>query len=285
MRYETYISDFKIDTFYNFGVEQGRLFHDESLWNGVDQKNGLVRGGDPEVLDPLLIKNVKIHTNSDIDQGYGVRIGHSGNGDISFTYLRTVADTPVLEFSKELQAEIQNNAVTPTGLNAGVSFKFINEDVFGLDYVTSINEQIFKIEASYIPNAPVLNQFLELEEMEKARLSIGGDIESDSFISAIVWQLIHETILTEDELFLDKDLTQGIVQFSKKLFADEGEIGLRTIINFNDQSFYYSPFFLYEVNDAQTLGASFHGFSGDDESFYGYHKDNDLFTLNYSYLF
>jgi hypothetical protein len=161
----------------------------------------------------------------------------------------------------------------------------VNEDVRGLDYVISLVDQLYKIEISYIPNSPVVNDELTLVNVGKGRVAIGGDLEVNLFSSTIIWQALHEEVISKEELFLDGTLTQAIIQTSSRFRADKLEIGLRYILNLNDSSSYLSPFFNYDIDDSHIVGAAFHHFTGDDGSFYGYHREHSNLALNYSYTF
>ncbi|MFT6633379.1 MAG: hypothetical protein ACJAS4_003349 [Bacteriovoracaceae bacterium] len=285
IRYEHYLSDWKVDFFFNFGNETGKILSEDSIWFGVDREEGLIRGGDTSIIDPNLIKFVSIHQNDNIENGHGLRLSHSGAGDFSITYLRAYADLPILKFSNKLKSEINSNSISPSGLNSGVELLFVNEDVFGLDYVRTIGEQLYKLEFSYIPNSLVVSKELDLIEVQKGRFSVGGDIELNLFSTTIVWQLIHEKTMSSDQLFLNDTLTQSIIHTSSRFNADKLETGVRFVFNNNDNSSYLSPYLNYEINDSNTLGGSYNHFNGESDSFYGYHKNESFMALNYSYIF
>ena len=261
------------------------MLHDESIWFGVDKENGFIRGGDRSIVDPNLVKSVNIKTNNDIDSGYGVRLSHSGSGDFSLTYLKAYADLPILRFSDSLRSEILSNSVSQSGLHDGVELVFVNEDVFGFDYVNTIGKQLYKIEVSYIPNSLVVSDDLKLVEVKKGRVAVGGDIEVDMLSTTIIWQFLHQEVLSDEEMFLDNTLTQSIFQTSSRFFTDKLESGLRFILNHNDNSNYVSPYVNFEINDSHTLGGTYNYFSGNEESYFGYHKDESFFAVNYSYIF
>ena len=121
--------------------------------------------------------------------------------------------------------------------------------------------------------------------VSKARVAIGGDIEVNLFASTIVWQALHEEVISSEKLFLDDKLTQLIVQSSSRFRADKLETGLRYILNLNDNSSYLSPFVNYDINDFNILGLAYHYFEGEDDSFYGYHREHSNLALKYSYTF
>lgn len=284
-RYEYYKGSWKIDSFYNLGLESGKILDEKSIWFGVNREEGIIRGGDTSLLDPSLIKLVDIHSNDKIDSGYGIRVSRTGTGDLSFTYLKSYADLPILKFSDRLRSDLNSNFVTLDGLDEGVELVFVNEDVLGVDYVQMLGDHLYKLEFSYIPNSPVVDKTLDLTEVAKYRISIGGDIEINWKGTTIVWQMIHEEVIDDTELFLDDTLTQGILQSSSRFMTDKLSLGLRTVLNFNDNSFYLSPFTNYDFRDAHNFGVSYHYFTGDNDSFFGYHEDHSFLALKYNYIF
>lgn len=285
LRFEYYSGNLKIDTYLDFGLEPGKEVNEDSLWSGYDRSNGVIRGADPELMTPVLVKNMSTSFGKRDELGYGVRITHSDSGDISLTYLSAYSDMPILKVSDELRSQVLSNSVNSSGLAKGVELAFVKENVFGIDYAKTIGGQLFKIEFSYIPKTLVLNDLLSLEEVPKARYAIGGDIEIDLFSTTIVWQAISETLLTDKVTLVDKQLTQYILQSSSRFIEDKLELGVRLVYNGNDSSYYNSPFMNYEYSDSDIFGVSTHLFSGADNTFFGHHKDDNFSSLSYKRLF
>jgi hypothetical protein len=285
LRFEYYLGNVKVDTYLDFGLEPGKEVNEDSLWSGYDRSNGVIRGTDPNLMTATLVKNMSTSFKKRDEIGYGVRVTHSDDGDISLTYLSAYSDMPILKVSDELRSQVLSNSVDFYGLGQGVELAFVKENVFGIDYAKTLGGQLFKIEFSYIPKSLVLNDLLALEEVPKARYAIGGDIEIDLFSTTIVWQAISETLLTDKVTLVDKQLTQYILQSSSRFIEDKLELGMRIVYNGNDNSYYSSPFMNYEYSDLDIFGIATHLFSGDDNTFFGHHKDDNFTSLSYRRLF
>ena len=285
LRMENYLGNWKFDSFIDFGIEEGIFPSENSLWSGVDRENGRLRGADSELISSDLVKNVSSHFSKRNKPSYGLRSSYSGDGDISFTYLRAYTDSPTLSISDTLRAQFLTNTIDLNGLNEGIDIKFYQEDVFGVDMASTLFGQLYKFEISYIPNSKALNEELLLEDYPKLRASVGGDFEIDSLNSTLTWQYIHEEFLTSDEFLFDSKLSQALLQFSKLTKQDLLRFGLRSILNLNDNSYYLSPFFDYEITDSDTIGASYYYFTGEDNSFFGYHRNHNFLSFNYKKLF
>ena len=285
IRIETYISDFKIDTFYDFGLETGQRFIENSLWAGLNFKDGLIRGGDPTLLNPNLVQNVSKSFAGRMEPGYGIRSSYSGWADVAFTYLRAYPDFPILKISNTLKNQILTNSVNQAGLEDGVTIGFEQEDVFGLDFTKTFWGQLFKFELSYIPDSSVLVESLEIKNIPRSRTSIGGDLELDLFATTITWQYISERLITSENTFLDLELNQFILNTSSSFIQDKLQVGLRYISNLNDNSSYFSPYANYDLSDSDLIGIYYSYFNGEENSFFGFHKEDSILSLNYKKLF
>ncbi|MEZ4871686.1 MAG: hypothetical protein R2827_05440 [Bdellovibrionales bacterium] len=286
MRYQHYSGSWKWDGYVDFGLEKGRKQSEESLWTGISREEGTIRGGDPELIAPSLITNVRMGFGEREDQSYGVRITRTGEGDVSFTYLNAYPDVPGLQFSETLRQQILLASVDATGLSAGVDFEYFKEQVFGLDYVNTFDGQLYKVELAYILNSAVLNEVLEVTEIPKFRLAIGGDFEFSSWTTTLTWQVVHEQLLEDQETFLDNsDLIQYILQSSTLMMADKLRVELRAILNGADSSLYFSPYFGYDLSDTSTFGVAVHIFNGHADSFFGFHDKNDFLEIRWQKLF
>lgn len=285
LRYEYYKNDWKIDAFVDFGLEQGKELDEKSLWTGINRKLGIIRGADTNLLDPSLVKNMKSHFIKRDKAGQGLRVTHSSSGDLSFTYLNAYSDLPTIEFSETLRNQILAESVDSNGLSEGINLMFYQESVFGIDYANTFWGQLFKFEITYTPNSLVIVEDLSLKKLKRSRLSVGGDFEFDFLSTTLTWQVVSEQVLSDEETLLDKNLKQYIFQSSSRLIEDKIELGLKTIYNGNDKSYFLSPFVNYELSDSDTLGLSMHTFFGEEGSFFGYHEEDNLTSLSYQKLF
>jgi hypothetical protein len=285
VRYEFYSGDWKIDSFLDFGLESGKKMNQTSLWSGLDSETGRVRGGDPLLLNPLLVKNVSTHFKGRDESGYGIRLTYSGWGDLSFTYLNAYPDLPILEITDTLRQQILLGSVNSTGLSSGVNFSFIKENVYGIDFTKTISGQLYKLEYSYIPDSLVLTSAFELIKVPKSRLALGGDLEFDLFSTTLTWQVISESISTVEDTLMDKSLVQYVLNSSSRFVEDKLEVGIRYVNNQNDKSSYLSPYLNYDFSDTETIGLSSSIFSGSETSFFGYHGEDQFITMNITKLF
>jgi hypothetical protein len=285
IRYEYYSGNWKVDSYVDFGLEPGREMNENSLWTGINLDTGEVRGGDPDILNSLLVINVSTHFKKRDEMGYGLRITNSGWGDLSFSYLSAYPDLPVLEFSELLRQQVLTSSVDLLGLAAGVNFSFFKEDVYGLDFTKTFAGHLYKIEFSYISNSLVLTNQFKLKEIPKTRISLGGDLEFNLFSTTLTWQVISEQVNTSDETLMDKQLTQYVLNTSSRFIEDKLETGVRFVSNQNDKSSYVSPYLNFDLSDSEKIGFSTSIFTGNERSFFGYHSDDNFSTVNFIKLF
>jgi hypothetical protein len=285
IRYELYSGDFKLDTFLDFGFEPGKSIVENSLWSGIDRKSGIIRGGNTEILPPILIREVAINSNTRNEPSYGFRLTSSHSSDLSFTFLNAYPDLPSIGLSETLRSQILKNNVDKNGLREGIELNFNKELIYGIDYTKTISGQLYKIEATYIPNSLVIIADLSTLEIPKGRISIGGDLEFNTNSTTISWQILSEKIITSEDTFLEKNLTQYVLLSSSRFMADKMDLGIKLLSNANDKSFFIAPYLNYELNDYDTIKVNNYQFSGNDDSFFGFHKNNSFTSLSYERLF
>ena len=285
IRLENYFGAFKLDAFYDFGLESGRKIVEESRFSGYDRENGRIRSADPELIDPTLVKNVNTYYQFRDKQSFGLRLSYSSDFDLSLNYLRAYNDYPMVEISKTLRSEILTGFVTNAGLAAGLTLAYYQEEVIGVDFAKTWWGQLFKFEAALINDTPVIDENLTLQKYSKSRFAMGGDIELDSLSSTITWQFVNEKLLTSDEILLNKELTQYIIQTTTSFWLEKARTGIRFVANSNDTSFYLAPYIDYDYSDRLIMGLSYHYFEGEPETFFGFNRDDKFASFNLKYLF
>ena len=284
-RIQYYFGDYKLDTFFDFGLEEAKSMDIESRWSGLNQETGIIRGVDPSLVSSSLVKNVTIHEKQKEHVAYGLRLSYSGEGDFSFNYLNAYSENPALRISTTLRNEILLNSVSLVGLKSGIDFDYFRENVFGIDYSNNMFGDLYKFEFSYTVDAPMLSEDLRLVKVPKFKSMIGGDIEINLFATTLTWQYSHEKYSSDTELLLDDSLDQFVLNSSSFFLEDKLEAGLRVLFNISDSSRYTSPFFNYELSDNENLGMYYSLFEGSDNSFFGHHSDDSLFGLKFQRLF
>ena len=284
-RLEMYSGSFKLDTFIDFGLESGRKIVRNSRFGYFNPETGEIRGADPDLVPPTLIKNTTTHFDGREKISYGARLSYSSNFDFSLNFLKAHNDFPMAKVSDELRAEVLSNSITPVGLNAGINMQYFQEEVIGVDFAKTIAGQLYKFEVAYIQNSPTLDSSLKIQEFNKSRLSLGGDFELDSLATTLTWQIVNQTVLTSEEILMNKEMNQVILQSSTDTMLDKGRYGLRIIANTSDSSAYASPFFDYDYNDNLTLGLNYHYFTGEDYSFFGSNKEDNFINFKMRLLF
>lgn len=275
----------KLDMFVDFGTEEGRLPAKDSIWTGVDQENGKLRGADLSQTQQALFKNTNIHTEKRSSVGYGLRVSHDSDwGDISLNYLDTYSDQFTLKFSDKLQQELVSGSTSLAGLESGVIVYFPREKVYGFDYANNIGMSIWKVELAVIDNFTIIEENFATTRIRKTSSSLGQEIEFESFSSRIYWQYTLEGLEQED-LWGNKKYERFFWQFSHKFLDETLEVGLRQIYLLSDSSYYSNIFFDYEFTDEEKLNVGFHGFTGDEKTFFGHHENDDFLNLKFTKLF
>jgi hypothetical protein len=285
IRYQYFLENGKVDFFWDTGLDKGRLPFKDSMWSGVDQSNGKLRGVELSETQQRLFENVNLNVEDRAKQGFGVRYSKTNNlGDFSLNFLKGHSDTVTMRVSDILIDELNSNATTTNGLEEGVIIFFPEETVFGVDYTNAFGFHIVKVEIALIDNFKILNEKFELKKITKSVFSLGEEIEFDSTNARLNWQYTRESLSDVDGWGQDT-YQRFFWQFSNRFYYEKLEIGIRQIHFLTDKSFYTNLFLDYSFTDNDRIQFGPHIFTGDELSLFGYHRKDNFLNLKYIRLF
>ena len=285
VRYEEYFNNFKVDFFIDSGSEEGKQLSPNSLWTGIDQVSGTLRGFTKEQINSDAIKDLKVYTKDRTNISQGIRLSYNSDLNAAISYLKAYTQEPILTFGRKLRSDILADSISTEGLSSGVYLEYIQEDIFAIDLTKKTGNHLFKAEYSYIPNSPLLLKSLKTIRERRQSFSLGSDMSFPVYNTKIKWQFITDHYLTEEETFRDPSSSRFMLRTESLFAKDKLSTGIDTRLYMEGSSLSFRPYIDYKLSDSDTLGISYYYFSGNSETYFGYHSEDSVAVVQYQKSF
>ncbi len=241
--------------------------------------------------------NIKVHKKDpDNETEFGLRLTTTiKNIDMGISFHHTTEDTPFIEsfpvkninvngtFSSEsLNAALATAVLTNENIEVG----FKRTNIAGFAFETTLSDFGVRGEAAWQENESFLTSSLTSVRKPTFIYIIGADYTTfgDTYLNL---QFLHKHIsdYSSKILYFEKNTYTLLGKISRNVLSDYLNASLKYSTNLNNYSCYFSPQlkYTYFTNIECIIGVA--AFFGDNDTWLGRFKDNDIFFFNFSYQF
>lgn len=283
-RIEYFIGNHKLDLVFQVESEGNILPHQDSIWFPVKKTNGQIQGAEPQADLATLLGVGAIVEKRDKGNNFGARYTTTiGSISLGANYIQYIDNNPYFMVNPQYLTDVATSG-TLAALAANKDELFWlyypAKTLMGGDISYSFGNYVIRFEFAKIDNENLTK--LDFSNLTTTKTEWGAAVEYTPESTELnIFLQYNSYSYNNSEEVLDKTSDgqlSGRIEYSYNT-------KLKARLNFSysilNSDFFLNPELVYEGYDGGEIFLKKYIFDGPQDSFFGFYKNNDIFTIGF----